>query len=250
MTARRMRNEYGFTLIEMAIALAIVAILAAIATPLILQRIMDARIEATREEVRNLYEAMVGSESDPSSFGFVGDIGRLPSSFPQLVQPSGLPLHTVQTIRGVGMGWKGPYINRGTSATDYLTDAFGRPYTGASAGQVRSAGPDGVPGNADDIVYPPRAPAIAGRVHVNVKTILDKKTVNDPDGYAVDLYYASAGVQSVVRDSSPPFRFDNVPMGLHAIQVVKIGGPGGSGVVAQDTITLRPGSTALAELWF
>lgn len=250
MIAPRMRNGRGFTLIEMAIALAIVAILAAIATPLILQRIMDARIEATREEARTLYEAMVGSSSDPSSFGFVGDIGRLPSSFEQLVQPSGLPLHTTQTIRGVGMGWKGPYINRGTSATDYLTDAFGRPYTGASIGQVRSAGPDGVSGNADDIVYPPSAPAISGRVHVNVKTILDKKTINDPDGYAVDLYYASGGVQSVVRDSSPPFRFDNVPMGLHAIQVVRLTGPGGSGVVAQDTITLRPGATALAELWF
>lgn len=250
MTARRIRNSRGFTLLEMAIALAIVAILGAIATPLILQRILDARIDATREEARNLYEAMVGSDSDPSSFGFVGDMGRLPATFEQLVQPAGLPAYTQSTVRGIGMGWKGPYINRGTSATDYLTDAFGRPYSGASTGQVRSAGPDGVPGSADDIMYPPSTPVLTGRVHVNVKTVLDRKTLNDPDGYAVDLYYASGGVQAVVRDTSPPFRFDNVPMGLHAIQVVKLTEPGANGVVAQDTITLRPGSTALAELWF
>lgn len=247
MIARRMRNGRGFTLLEMAIALAIVAILAAIATPLILQRLMDARIEATREEARNLYEAMVGREGDAGSFGFVGDIGRLPATFEQLVQPAGLPLHTQATVLGIGMGWRGPYINAGALATDYLTDAFGRPYTGASTGRVRSAGPDGIADTADDIVFPPSLPVITGRVHVNVKTTGDKKTLNNPDGYVVDLYYASGGVQAVVRDASPPFRFDNVPMGLHAIQVVNLTG---GGVVAQDTIALRPGSTALAELWF
>ena len=47
---------------------------------------------------------------------------------------------------------------------DYLTDAFGRAYICAASGQVRSAGPDGVLGTADDIVYPPAAPTITGTV--------------------------------------------------------------------------------------
>ena len=100
---------------------------------------------------------MVGKPGD-GRFGFVGDIGRLPASFQELAQPGGLPAYTTSTTRGIGMGWRGPYVNIGTSANDYLTDAFGRAYTGASSGQVRSAGPDGVAGNADDIVYPPAAP--------------------------------------------------------------------------------------------
>ena len=245
---RSLRLSRGFTLLEMAIALAILAILAAVATPMIMQRLLEARIDATREETRALYEAMVGRESDPGSFGFAGDMGQLPASFQQLVQASGLPLYTTQTARGVGMGWKGPYLNLGGSATDYLTDGFGRPYTGAPTGQVRSAGPDGIAGNADDIVYPLGPPDITGSVHVSLKTIVEKKTVNDPAGYVVDLYYSNGGTQSVVRDNNPPFRFDNVPMGLHAVQVVRT--QGGGQVVAGETISLRRGAAALLELWF
>ncbi|MEX2270831.1 MAG: prepilin-type N-terminal cleavage/methylation domain-containing protein [Vicinamibacterales bacterium] len=245
MIARRARAARGFTLLEMSIALAIIAILAAVATPMILNRILEGRINATGEEAQVLYEAMVGREAEQGSFGFVGDIGRLPASFGELAQPSGLPAYTVSTVRGVGMGWKGPYINTGASATDYLTDAFGRPYTGASTGQVRSTGPDGIAGNADDIVYPPAAPVITGRVHVNVKAILEKRTLNDPAGYVVDLYYSNGGVQTVVRDSSPPFRFDDVPAGLHAVQVI---GPTGA-VAAGETIGLPRGGTRVVELW-
>lgn len=242
---RRRCDAQGFTLLEMSIALAIIAILAAVATPMILSRILESRVDATREEAQVLYEAMVGRESQEGSFGFVGDIGRLPTSFVELAQPSGLPLYTVSTVRGVGMGWKGPYVNTGESETDYLTDAFGRPYNGASTGQVRSTGPDGIAGNADDIVYPPTAPIITGRVHVNVKSLVGKVILNDPPSYVVDLYYSDGGVQAVVRDSSPPFRFDNVPMGLHAVQVI---GPTGA-VAVGETISLRPGAAQVVELW-
>lgn len=238
-------DRRGFTLLEMAIALAIIAILAAVATPMVLQRILESRRTATEEEARVLYEAMVGRDAEPGSFGFVGDIGRLPASFEQLTQPLGLPAYTTQTVRGVGMGWNGPYVNTGGSPTDFLTDAFGRPYTGASTGQVRSAGQDGIFGNVDDIVYPGAAPGITGRVHVNVKTLLDKRTVNDPPGYVVDLYYSNGGVEAVVRDSTPPFRFDNVPMGVHAVQVIDPTG----GVATGETISLPRGGTRVVELW-
>ena len=75
------------------------------------------------------------------------------------MQRGSLPAYTIDTTRGIGMGWRGPYVNIGASPNDYLPDAFGRAYTGASSGQVRSAGPDGVVNTADDIVYPPAAPA-------------------------------------------------------------------------------------------
>jgi hypothetical protein len=177
-------------------------------------------------------------------------MGRLPNSFQELAQASGLPLFTTATFRSIGMGWRGPYVNTGASANDYLTDAFGRPYTGASAGQVRSAGSDGVAGNADDIVYPPAVAPISGNVVVTVKTVTNRKTIVDPTGYRVELLYANSGVEATLSDTSAPFSFSNVPMGLHAVRVVKTTNPKAGSVVSQDTLTVRPGSTTAAELWF
>jgi general secretion pathway protein G len=246
---RRLPKSRGFTLLELVVVIAVIGILVAAVTPAVVQRVMDGRIDETRVEVRSLSEGMVGKPGE-SSFGFVGDLGRLPTSFSELAQQGGLPAFTTSTTRGVGMGWRGPYVNIGTSAADYLTDAFGRAYTGASSGQVRSAGPDGVSGNADDIVYPPAAPVIRGTVTATVKTMNGAVTLVDPAGYRVDLYYANGGVESSIVDAAAPFSFSNVPMGVHAIRVVRTINPGAGTVVAQDTIVVRPSSTTAAELWF
>jgi prepilin-type N-terminal cleavage/methylation domain-containing protein len=243
------RCPRGFTLLELVVIISVIAILAAALTPAVLQQLVDSRIRATEEEARTLHEAIVGDHTQ-SRFGFVGDIGRLPNSFQELVQPGGLPNYTTSTTRNIGMGWRGPYVNTGTSAADYASDAFGRPYTGASTGQVRSQGPDGIAGNVDDIVYPPAAPAIAGNVTATVKTITQGKTVVDPSGYRVELFFAANGAQNTVADTGGPFNFTNVPMGIHAIRVVKTSNPNSGTVVSQDTIIVRPGSTTNVELWF
>ena len=239
----------GFTLLELIVVLAVIGILAAAIAPSAMQRIVDTRVDETRSEARILHEAMTGKAGE-NRFGFVGDVGRLPSSFQELAQVSGLPTYTTNTFRNVGMGWRGPYVNAGVTANDYLTDAFGRPYTGATTGQVRSAGPDGVAGNADDIAYPPTASAIAGNVVVTVKTMTGNKTVVDPAGYRVELFYASSGTEAALSDTAAPFSFTSVPMGIHAVRVVKTSNPNAGTVVSQDTITVRPTSTTAAELWF
>ena len=238
----------GFTLLELVVVMAVIGILVAAVTPAVVQRIMDGRIEETRVEVQSLYDGMVGKPTE-SRFGFVGDIGRLPSSLQELAQRGSLPVYTTNTTRNVGMGWRGPYVNIGTSANDYLSDAFGHPYT-ASSGQVRSAGPDGVSGNADDIVYPPAAPTIRGTVTVTVKTIAGGKTLVDPVGYRVELFYANVGAEASLADAAAPYSFSNVPMGVHAVRVVKTTNPNAGSIVAQDTIVVRPSSTTAAELWF
>jgi prepilin-type N-terminal cleavage/methylation domain-containing protein len=243
--ARSGLQASGFTLIELVVVLSVIGILTATVTPAVVQRVMDARIASTALEARALHDAIVGDHTQ-SRFGFVGDIGRLPGSFQELVQRGSLPAYTTNTARGIGMGWRGPYINIGASPADYALDAF----TGASSGQVRSAGPDGVVNTMDDIVYPPAAPAVTGNVTVTVKTITGGRTRVDPTGYRVDLLYPANGSEDDVSDTTGPFTFANVPIGIHAVRVVKTSSPNSGTVVSQDTIVVRPGSTFAAELWF
>jgi hypothetical protein len=98
-----------------------------------------------------------------------------------------------------------------------------------------------VTGNADDIVYPPSAPVVRGNVVVTVKTIVSGQTLVDPAGYRAELLYANSGAEATLTDNAPPFSFSNVPMGIHAVRVVKTTNPNAGSIVSQDTITVRPG---------
>jgi general secretion pathway protein G len=242
-------RQRGFTLLELIVVIAVIGLLSAAVAPALIQRVLDQRVESTRQEAQTLYEAMVGAPSE-NRFGFLGDIGRLPNSLQELVAPGALPSYNTDTTRGIGMGWRGPYVNAGASTNDYLTDAFGRSYTGIATGQIRSAGADGVANTADDIVYPPRLPVLPGTVTVTVKTTTSGKTVVDPAGYRVDLFYASNGSEAFLSDTSTPFSFSNVPSGLHAVRVVKTSAPDPGTVMVLDTVVVRPGSAVAAELWF
>jgi general secretion pathway protein G len=238
----------GFTLLELVVVIAVVGILAAALTPAVIQQVVDARIEETREELAALHAGMVGNPGQ-SDFGFVGHVGRLPSSLQELVTPGAIPGYTTGTARAIGMGWRGPYVNIGASPTDFLLDGFGRPYVLAD-GRVRSAGPDGLANTADDLVYPPSAPRIGGDVNVTLRRTQGNRVLVDPLGYRVDLYYPSDGRQEVLSDYEAPFSFTNVPVGPRAIHVVKIGNPNDGEIVGEDTVVVRPGSTMAAELWF
>jgi type II secretory pathway pseudopilin PulG len=250
---RSFLRSAGFTLIEVTVILAVLAILAAAITPMVLQQIVDAKVDATHKEARVLNEAMLGRADAAGSFGFFGDMGRWPVSFTELLKPApGTPLFTTATFRSVGMGWKGPYINTGGFGDDALTDAFGRAYRGAATGQVRSAGPDGLFDTADDIVYPPAPPNPGGRLMVTVKRMAaeDNSYALDPAGYTVRLYYASNGREAFLDDPVAPFVFENVPQGVHAIVVLRMKSDPPL-AVAQDTVQVfGGGATRLVEFVF
>ncbi len=250
MTTHRDASSGGFTLIEIVIIISVLAILAAAISPAILQQVVDTKIDTTKKEVRILHEAIVGRSDTPGSYGFVGDLGRVPVSIDELVKPRpGTPLYTTETVRGVGMGWKGPYINVGDTKDDYLNDAFGRPYRSVY-GQIRSAGPDGVFDNEDDIVYPPSPPVVTGRVMVTIKRMSAEDTsfTIDPPNYEVRLHFSNNGQPGMLADNMAPFIFENVPQGIHAIEVIRLKY---NQLVVADTIqTFGGGATKLVELFF
>lgn len=134
----RRGNRSGFTLIEIIVAVAIVAVLAGAITPLVFRELLQAREEATLRELRALSSGLVA---------FYEDTGRLPS------QAEGLAALVVDPVVA---GWQGPYVGggRGDPVAEATTDAFGRAYVydlapwtspaGLADAIIASGGSDGV----------------------------------------------------------------------------------------------------------
>ncbi|MEZ4387278.1 MAG: type II secretion system protein GspG [Candidatus Krumholzibacteriia bacterium] len=128
----------GFTLIEVIVAVAIVAVLAGAITPMVFRELMQAREEATERELAAISTGLVD---------FYTDTGRLPTEaegLGALVNDPG------------AAGWQGPYVksDRGNPVTEASTDGFNNAYiydlgpatvpAGAADAVVVSAGADGI----------------------------------------------------------------------------------------------------------
>jgi len=138
---RRRNGGAGFTLLEIVIAVAIVAILSGIAIPLAAKAFESKAKAATRREAGDVAEA-VGL--------FVHDTLALPTSpLDLLVEPGGVD------------GWTGPYLPYATDdplsgESDWTVDAWSRAYSITTADDVftiTSGGPDGTVGTDDDIAF-------------------------------------------------------------------------------------------------
>lgn len=125
--ARRARGDAGFTLIELLVVLAILGMLAAIATPQVLKYLGSAKLDTTRIEIAN-----IGTALDM----FLVDNGRYPTQQEGLdaltSNPQGLPT------------WRGPYVK----SKGAPLDPWGRAYQYRIPGQhgpydLYSLGPDG-----------------------------------------------------------------------------------------------------------
>lgn len=235
MTARR----GGFSLIEVIIAIAIISILASMAVPYAAKLIDKSREEATRKEMEELSNAILGDPKIPTG-GFVGDVGRVPGNVNQLNVRTAPPLPAPPQggagggFLGVKIGWYGPYVNTGFDNQAYLNDAWGTAYAygNPGAGQIRSAGPDRAWNTADDIVYPPGAVNIYGYLLVNLyvwDNTSGQYRLNPSAGQAtqmsVTLYRSNNGVQATYGynlPAAPPYLFGTPPnrvhAGLHAVQ--------------------------------
>jgi len=143
----------GFTLIEVMVTVAILAILAGILVPSVVRIWEQGETENTRQRLLALKLAMVGDARQlqngiPTDFGFVGDQGELPATLNDLV-----------TASGAYPNWKGPYLS-GYDPAEYQRDAWHNliRYLPAADGlgrlvsaELASAGPDGLWGSGDDL---------------------------------------------------------------------------------------------------
>lgn len=130
-------SDKGFTLIELLVVISVIAVLAALVTPMLFRNVGDAKRAAAQAQLE--------------IFGLALDAYRLDNDYyPSTAQglaalvakPNGTP-----TPRN----WRGPYLKRGVPA-----DPWGRPYLYRNPGQgnvdydLTSLGRDGAPGGQGD----------------------------------------------------------------------------------------------------
>lgn len=105
--SRRESGEAGYTLMELLVVLAILGLLAAVATPMVLHYLDSAKVSTAKTEVSNLSAGL-------DLFKY--DVGRYPTS------QEGLEA-LVSAPEGVE-NWNGPYVKKTTK----LSDPWGHPY--------------------------------------------------------------------------------------------------------------------------
>lgn len=185
----RRSTEGAFSLIEVAVAVAVMAILAGAAVPLVLKAVNQQREQRTRDDLKTAWEGLFGAR-DRRVVNMRADYGYDPGGptpdLSAMTRRGAVPAYAFQG--NFYWGWNGPYWNGSTGANATLAplDAWGnaiklRQVTGATPGfQVISGGPNGRIDTAnnsaapqvDDLVYPvipaPLNPAYQGTVYVNV----------------------------------------------------------------------------------
>jgi len=140
----------------------------------------------------------------------------------ELVLQFDAPPFVRSELSGVGYGWNGPYVVRGRDINDFRLDPWGNEYDigVVGTGQLRSAGPNGIYDDEDDVIYPPYQVDLYGSLVVTVKGHSGDVIMNDPDGCVVTLQYSESGLASTVIDDVAPFSFEVIHRGLHEIEAV------------------------------
>lgn len=178
------KSSRGFSMIEVAIAIAVIAILAGAAAPLVLKAINQQREKQTRDDMKVAWEALFGA-TDRRVSNMRADQGFSPGALADLramtTRPAGL-LNWGPNGQQYSWGWAGPYwtgpirLLAGTGGIPL--DRWGRPlilnYPGANSWQIQSYGPDGVANNGDDLRFPAAATPVTrfnGSITINFNQI-------------------------------------------------------------------------------
>lgn len=123
MDRRKRHSSSGYTLIEVLLVVIILGILSTVALKSLSKVNETTRIERTKQTMDRLAIAIAGDPSvitdgQRASFGYVGDVGALPTSLDALVQNPGSYLT-----------WRGPYVRdqftSGGANSSFTQDGWG-----------------------------------------------------------------------------------------------------------------------------
>jgi len=224
----------GFTLVEVIVMLAVIAILAAVAVPMAWRLFQVTASDTTNDEMQRLKNAILGDSTKIQSgtrtdFGYLGDVGCLPTSLSDLITKlAGVSAFAFNSTAQYGMGWNGPYITgaaTGQETAEFTNDQCGNAYTYSSTGCTApftstfySKGPNGADdsGSGDDISYPLAATDTGSTVSGYVKDL----NGNPVGSSIVTMNYPSSGslaTANAATDSSGFYQFTNVPLGKRSI---------------------------------
>jgi prepilin-type N-terminal cleavage/methylation domain-containing protein len=208
-------NMHGFTLIELVIVILLLGVLGSIATIKMNQSIETARYEQTKNELDHLTFAIVGNpeaftDGARADFGYVGDIGALPTNLDALVQnPGGWST------------WNGPYIEAGPSADDFKKDAWNVFYIYSDT-LIRSTGS----GSSIDKLFASSsstllANTVSGWV-VDADRQIPPGSFNDSVTVLLTYPDGSGGMSgaSTTLSQRGGFSYTGVPIGNHSLRVI------------------------------
>ncbi|MEI9997230.1 MAG: type II secretion system major pseudopilin GspG [Rhizomicrobium sp.] len=134
-TRKTRRREEGYTLVELLVVLAIIGLLATIATPILLRYLGSAKMSTAHAQIESLSSTLDLYKMD---------VGRYPTTQEGLAALKAKPPGADN--------WNGPYVK----ATTSLNDPWGHPYVYVTPGKhnndydLSSNGPDGEASNGAD----------------------------------------------------------------------------------------------------
>lgn len=264
----RRSAEAAFSLIEVAIAIAVMAILAGAAVPLVMKALNQQKEQRARAEIKLLYESLFGSKDRTapnmhSDFGYSGP-GNLAWA---TRQPA------VATVRAyapyaapnsaLSGGWRGPYYNGNTDANGNPVDPWGNVYvlrnvntTNPASWQILCTGENGANDTAitngtaqgDDIVYPIPAQMLrTGTINVNAYKTGGGTLLVIPTATVISPGYTAATTTNLTRQGvSFLFSSNNVPSGVCVVHVL-----GGNPLVDQyQAVDLPSMGTVTLNIYF